>query len=620
MAGGTDGWWPARGLSWRSGRWTLELRDDELADISYDDVLVLRSVRAVVRDRDWQTAPLVVDDVRDHADTLALTVHSVGLGSSFAGSVRVALHDAALEVTCDLVSDEAFDTNRTGLVVLHPPTLAGAPLHVTHASADPEETVFPPRISPHQPVRDIARLRWDAEGVAIALGFAGDVFEMEDQRNWTDASFKTYSRPLELPFPYRIDAGERVTQRVRLEAARIEAADAAGSPTRRSSPELPTITLRPAGDFPRIGVGAATAPDPERPPDLVAEGIGSHVVVELDLADASWPAALARAARGGVPLDARIVLADDDPAALDDAVRALRGVHVVRVAAFAPTGPARHVSDVAAVAALRAALRRADRETPVVGGTRAHFTELNREFRRLPTGTDEGGLDGIVFSSTPLFHSTGTHQLVEAVAIQRRVAHEAVGLAAGLPVHIGPVTLRPRFNDVATTPPPRSGRTDLAAGYGAQLLDADDPRQSSPELAAWTVASAAAFAVPGVDSVTFFEQWGPRGIQSADGVERPVAAAIRALIDAAGPDTHPARLLHGDSPDGLLWALGGATPDGGAVVAANLDRVPRAVRIVLPETLQTPEPRKPLTLTLAAGTYARVALTPPSRPGSRVPG
>ena len=37
---------------------------------------------------------------------------------------------------------------------------------------------------------------------------------MEDQRNWTDASFKTYSTPLELPFPVEISADEEVRQRV----------------------------------------------------------------------------------------------------------------------------------------------------------------------------------------------------------------------------------------------------------------------------------------------------------------------------------------------------------------------------------------------------------------------
>jgi hypothetical protein len=37
---------------------------------------------------------------------------------------------------------------------------------------------------------------------------------MEDHRNWTDASFKTYVRPLALPWPYALPAGEGVTQSV----------------------------------------------------------------------------------------------------------------------------------------------------------------------------------------------------------------------------------------------------------------------------------------------------------------------------------------------------------------------------------------------------------------------
>jgi hypothetical protein len=60
----------------------------------------------------------------------------------------------------------------------------------------------------------------------------GDVFEMEDQRNWSDASYKTYVRPLALPWPYRIPAGETVTQRIVLDItdkrARPPAATSAG--------------------------------------------------------------------------------------------------------------------------------------------------------------------------------------------------------------------------------------------------------------------------------------------------------------------------------------------------------------------------------------------------------
>ncbi len=42
----------------------------------------------------------------------------------------------------------------------------------------------------------------------------GDAFEMEDQRNWADASFKTYVRPLSKPRPYVIAKGAADRQRI----------------------------------------------------------------------------------------------------------------------------------------------------------------------------------------------------------------------------------------------------------------------------------------------------------------------------------------------------------------------------------------------------------------------
>ena len=48
------------------------------------------------------------------------------------------------------------------------------------------------------------------------LDFEGDVFETEDQRNWTDASYKTYSTPLSITYPVTIEKGTRIYQRVSL--------------------------------------------------------------------------------------------------------------------------------------------------------------------------------------------------------------------------------------------------------------------------------------------------------------------------------------------------------------------------------------------------------------------
>ena len=35
---------------------------------------------------------------------------------------------------------------------------------------------------------------------------------MEDQRNWTDASFKTYGTPLKNPSPVEVKAGTKISQ------------------------------------------------------------------------------------------------------------------------------------------------------------------------------------------------------------------------------------------------------------------------------------------------------------------------------------------------------------------------------------------------------------------------
>lgn len=565
------------------GPWSFELRGDEFADIRWNGRRVLRSVRAVIRDRDWDTVALGVDRAVCTETSLTLHVRAREAGVHWGGIVRAEVRAGSLLVLCDLETAREFDTNRTGLVALLPPEAAGARLTVGHGDGTTSDAVLPSAISPHQPVLGISTLRWQDEGTAIGLAFDGDVFEMEDQRNWTDASFKVYSRPLTLPFPYRLEAGERVMQAITITA---DALTATVPPAQSEH-----LELRPCGPFPTIGLGAATAPGEAPAAGPASDAPPATTLVELDLAWAGWPRALSRAASAGAPLDVRIVLpADagagdgagdgagsdgfagirpDAAAALADVVAALAPHPVARITAFEPTGPARHISDAAAIGLLRRALADGGREVPVVGGSRAHFTELNRERHRLPPD-----LAGIVFGVTPLFHSRDTEQLVESLAMQRLVARQAVTAAGGTPVHIGPITLRPHFNDVATSAPPRPVAADLTGGYGTHLTDADDPRQGAPELAAWTIASAAALAVPGVASLTYFERWGPRGIVTANGDALPVAAAIDALAALTGHDA-----LGGGTADGLVWAIATSTATGPCVLAANLDRRHRRVEL-----------------------------------------
>jgi hypothetical protein len=203
------------------GRLSLRIRGGELRRVSFDGAEAVRSIAFVIRDRDWGTLALgttsasldlKADSFRyDYAArtdgapvTVSITVTGSGDGQvSIEGEARV---------------EGDFETNRTGFVILHPiEGVAGAPADVVGSDGAPRHGRFPERISPGQPFFDIQEIRHGfAGGGAVHIRFAGEVFEMEDQRNWTDASFKTYCRPLGLPYPYRVEPQHPVRQGIRL--------------------------------------------------------------------------------------------------------------------------------------------------------------------------------------------------------------------------------------------------------------------------------------------------------------------------------------------------------------------------------------------------------------------
>jgi hypothetical protein len=107
-----------------------------------------------------------------------------------------------------------FTTNRTGFVVPHSLGVArGRRVEIVHPDGAKEASTFPTLVSRHQPFFDIAAMSYEsAAGAEVRLRFEREIFETEDQRNWTDASYKTYCRPLRLPYPYRIEPGAQVRQ------------------------------------------------------------------------------------------------------------------------------------------------------------------------------------------------------------------------------------------------------------------------------------------------------------------------------------------------------------------------------------------------------------------------
>ncbi|TFD23336.1 hypothetical protein [Cryobacterium sp. TMS1-13-1] len=208
---------------------------------------------------------------------------------------------------------------------------------MTDPSGAEKAVRFSQTISPHQPARNIAGMRWNAAGFTASLGFIGDIFETEDQRNWTDASFKTYSTPLDRPFPVQIRPGTPIEQSVVLRIAESPSpgGERAAAPTQIAAafpPDQPAriVVGGPSNRIvPEITLGASSAPGvtPDR------AGL-TAILVELNMADTAWPDVLARAQTDadGHFLDVRIVAST--AAQVNLALDAVAPLDVRRLGAF----------------------------------------------------------------------------------------------------------------------------------------------------------------------------------------------------------------------------------------------------------------------------------------------
>ena len=238
----------------RAGRLSATLQDGNLRHVRFDGIEIIRAVSCVVRDHEWGTAASAIEDLHidEDADRFSISYQAIcRIGSQRVRyEADIEARERTLSFRMRAHAETDFLTARLGFVVLHPISgVAGEELDILHVDGSVERARFPDLIEPYQPFRDIRALTHAAhQGLSVTCRMEGDTFETEDQRNWSDASYKTYVRPIGLPWPYRLDAGTVLEQSVTLT---IEGEPQAGS----AGDTIPTLTLgSPAGQLPAIGL------------------------------------------------------------------------------------------------------------------------------------------------------------------------------------------------------------------------------------------------------------------------------------------------------------------------------------------------------------------------------
>lgn len=545
----------------------------DLRRIRMAGVEVVRALLMTVRDEDWVevTPRHVTSSVDAHrggfSATLRATYEHGDLGLSAdawiegdeSGSITYGLNATALR---------AFRYCRIGLCVLHPPSCAGGSFHATTRAGQIEGTL-PTRIGVQAEDGGVYRALFDAfdrveildtEGNGVVVDVEGDLFEMEDQRNWTDGSFKTYSPPLDRGYPFDARPDQHFRQRVTVTPR-------AGDRRLTRPPSAGDLVLElgapVAARIPRLGVAASERPLTPREARLLRSLDLDHLKVTVDLGRDSAAGAVQRGSRMAKVIGCELELSlhlSDEP---DGGIRRLAALlHELE----APVGrillsrEGEETTSASSVQVASDALESLLPGAPVYGGTRLDFAELNR------TRPELGSLAGVGWTINPQTHAYDDTSLVETLEIQAETVRSARVFCGDLPLAVSGVTLKPPLG-------PQAGSS------GALPADVD-PRQMSLFGAAWTLGSVKYLSEGGADSVTFYETTGWRGLlETSPSRSAPafpsfpgmVFPLYHVLADAA--DLRMSVLLSAHSSDSLrLIGLAGERPDASVVLLlANLE-------------------------------------------------
>lgn len=485
--------------------------------IRWRSVEVVRGVYAAVRDRNWGTVPSTLSHCQINSNAYSFHLRfdvecrQSDIDFFWRGEIT-GNSEGDLRFVFQGQARTDFLKNRIGFCLLHPSECAGQACEVTRWDGTLVRGTFPVTISPHQPFMNIQGFRhWPVKGLKTEVRFVGDTFEMEDQRNWTDASFKTYCTPLEEPFPVQIRQGESVHQEIHLhmseEAAQEEDSNAKAVVATEKSDRI-ILEPHPSAHAGRPCLGFCLDPHgqvlTEQQKERIAGLKPDHFRTDLHFRDPGWLAVWKKAVETVRVLDVNVALhvalhlSSDPDRELDEFFLNAAESGWPDIAFLLVFDEGRKATSIETIRNVQLKLDWWERIIPLAAGTNAFFAELNRN--RLPTDIEASPC----YSINPQVHAFDNLSLAESLLAQPDTVDSCLQFSGKAPL-VSPITLRPRFNPNATEDPPVPPPGSLPPEV--------DPRQMTLFGAAWTLGSLAALGShKNPLSLTYYELTGWRGL------------------------------------------------------------------------------------------------------------
>jgi len=536
----------------KAGPLTAELDSGQLRYVRVNGIEVLRAISFLIRDKNWGTATPAISNLK-------VDQRGDGFSVSFHAAIKVdeqklsydarieATKEGHLEFTGIAMPETDFLTARTGFVVLHPlKGVAGQAVDIEHVDGSKVKSKFPELVNPIQPVLNIRSLTHEVmPGLEATVLMEGDTFEMEDHRNWSDASFKTYVRPLIRPWPYTLKAGEAVEQSIKLTLhGAVKGSNAVEG--QRIDVKLGEVTrevLQPVG----LGMPAEEIEHAIARLDLLKRAAPRFLVCHMDprmkhgLKELYGYRVLAEESGAEVALEAVVESVENFRQELKNLADMVRqsGIKLSSIAVV-PAGDLKSVlpggprPPAPKLEELYAAARECFPGTRIGGGMFSFFTELNR--KRPPAKL----LDFVVNTTCPIVHAADDRSVMEtleALPYQVTTARSFIGKTA---YRLGPSGIGCRDNPHGATWTPNPDNLRVC-------LTKLEPRQRGLFAAAWALGYIATLARTGIEAIALGAPTGPLGLiyrkadhqqpwydQISGPVVFPIFHVVSSLTGAAG--------------------------------------------------------------------------------------
>lgn len=460
---------------------TADLSRAAVRNITYQGAQIIDLLYTAIRLVDWSTLDpdQHTEDVQKTGDTCTITIVD-GYESTLRGRTILTLSpNGKFSVSYELQSAERIELNRWGVCFC----LDTADWAAGSVTSLGESLQLPKNISPQARIAGVTQGLFPAsyemhlsaiDGRSIRVHSTGNILEAEDQRNWTDNTFKIYSGSLSESLPIVIEPRLSYTQSVEFEV----------TPPRTPLADGAKILVKELSSFPRIGLqfneeSSLSLDELERA--LTILDVDHIRINEESLNDQK----ISTTSNQGLLLEVALLSSNEGE---------VFSKEVETLSAKVPAGSRLLIHRAGRRVVEAKDLPKNDSLNTYIPGSDAYLVDLHRDKR-------EYG-DSVSYSMAPTVHSFDLESIFKTLYTQEESIEFAKQQIAPQ-VSISPITLSIRGNPEADHS--RDLRNHFANAEMAALI-------TTIEAAAWTLGSVFSLASAAAFSGTWHELFGEFGI------------------------------------------------------------------------------------------------------------